>query len=83
MVTSPNGLIIQWGTHKNNITSATSSETITLPVGYSNTNYAILCTYSRTGSGGEGFNHYNNVTQSSFKVAHDSSSELKWMTIGY
>lgn len=78
-----NGMIIQWGTHKNVITGATSSETVTLPIGYSNTNYAILCTYYRTDSGGLGFNHYNNVTQSSFKVAHDSSSELKWMTIGY
>lgn len=78
-----NGLLLQWGTHKNNNTGVTSSETVTLPVAYSNTAYAILSTYYRTDYGASGFNHYNNVTQSSFKIAHDTSSELKWMTIGY
>ena len=78
-----NGLIEQWGVHTNSTTGATSGELVTLLISYSNTQYIIEYSYLRTDSGGEGFNHYNNITQSSFKIGHDSSTETRWLTIGY
>jgi len=78
-----NGYIEQWGVHTNSTTGATSGELVTLLISYSNTQYIIEYSYLRTDSGGEGFNHYNNITQSSFKIGHDSSTETRWLTIGY
>ena len=70
-------MLIQCGFHTNSSNGATSSETVTLPMPYSNTKYAIVYVYERTSSGDEGFNHYNDITEISFKIGYDTSSETR------
>ena len=69
-------LALEWGIDNSNVTS----NTITLPLSYSNTYQAFVCSDSNLEPTAVSSNEYE---YSKFKYVQDKNHWLKWRTLGY
>ena len=74
----PGGVIMQWGYQ----TGSSSSVTVTFPLAFPTACRSVSVTTNRTSSGGNGFNHANTLSKTSFRAVVDSPYDFWWIAFG-
>jgi predicted nucleic acid-binding Zn-ribbon protein len=74
----PGGVIMQWGYQ----TGSSSTVTVTFPLAFPTACRSVSVTTNRTSSGGNGFNHANTLSKTSFRAVVDSPYDFWWIAFG-